>query len=108
LEANPDSKSRRTPVLNKEEESLINKYTIFEYNNLLKRNNDCSVYRRDGKPEKPPGSGFTLYCSETQSKLPEGVAKKSMAELSTLWKTVSEEKKAEYQNRVLLVSFLLF
>ncbi len=108
LEANPDSKSKKTPILTKEEESLVDKYIIFKYNYLSKCKNDVSVYRRDGKPEKAPASGYALYCSEMQSKLPDGTAKKSMPELNTLWKTLSAEKKSEYQDRVLLVSFLLF
>lgn len=62
--------------------------------------------RSQGKPEKPPNSGYSLFSKEMLSSeaLKNFETKDRMTEISRMWKELDEERKADYNERALLVS----
>lgn len=64
------------PILSKAEKELKDKY--------------------DGKPEKPPNSGYSLYSKMLLRQLQGVPSKEKMVEIGRRWKDLNEEEKAHY------------
>jgi len=52
--------------------------------------------RHDGKPEKPPGNGYSLFTVETLPLLTDLANIERLGEVSRRWKKLSEEKREAY------------
>lgn len=52
--------------------------------------------RIDGKPEKPPNSGYSLYSKIMLKKLTNIPSKEKMAEISKRWKELTEKERQNY------------
>lgn len=63
--------------------------------------------RNDGKPEKPPNSGYSLYSKQLLSSgaLKAFESKERMTEISRMWKELSEEEKNDYNERAQAVCY---
>lgn len=64
----------------------------------------------EGKPEKPPNSGYSLYSKELlASQLIKHVETKDrMSEISRQWKALTEEERHQYNDRAQEVRSTLF
>ena len=63
-------------------------------------------FRYNGKPEKPPNSGYSLYSKELLSsdRLKAFESKERMTEISRMWKELGEKEKTDFNDRANAVS----
>lgn len=57
--------------------------------------------RSDGKPERPPNSGYSLYSKIMLKELKDIPSKEKMAEISRRWKDLSEKERQGYARQAL-------
>ncbi len=57
--------------------------------------------RNEGKPDKPPNSGYSLFSKKllSSNSLKQFETKERMTEISRLWKELSEEEKTAYNDK---------
>lgn len=65
-----------------------------------------SFYRNEGKPDKPPNSGYSLFSKKLLSSdsLKQFETKERMTEISRLWKELGEAEKAAYNSKATQVN----
>lgn len=78
-QAFPDFKAATKPILSKAEQEFKDK---------------C-----DGKPERPPNSGYSLFSRIMLRQLKDVPAKEKMAEISQLWKNLSQGERDSYNKQ---------
>lgn len=59
------------------------------------------LVRNEGKPDKPPNSGYSLFSKKllSSNSLKQFETKERMSEISRMWKELSEEEKAAYNDK---------
>ncbi len=57
-----------------------------------------SCSRSDGKPEKPPSSGYSLFVKHQLSKRKGDPKGKAIKEVGSLWNKLKDEEKALYKH----------
>ncbi|XP_078584542.1 nucleolar transcription factor 1-like isoform X2 [Branchiostoma floridae x Branchiostoma japonicum] len=55
--------------------------------------------KSEGRPDKPPPNGYSLFCQELMLKLTDVPNKERMQECSRRWKTMSQKEKDGYQKK---------
>lgn len=102
--------SAKKSILTKEEKNLKERYsTDFSFVVLFFFVLNCNFsffVRHDGKPDKPPNSGYSMFSRDMLAgdTLKHLESKERMAEISRLWKLMDEPSRKAYNERVSQVS----
>ena len=61
----------------------------------------CKIHRHEGKPDKPPNSGYSLFSKKllSSNSLSKFETKERMGEISRLWKELDEKEKTTYNDK---------
>uniref|UniRef100_A0A672N244 Nucleolar transcription factor 1-like n=1 Tax=Sinocyclocheilus grahami TaxID=75366 RepID=A0A672N244_SINGR len=93
LKARPDEKMRefiqQHPELNMTEENIV-KSTLTKAERHLKD-------KFDGRPDKPPSNGYSMFCAELMSSMKDVPSTERMVMCSQRWKLLTQSEKEAYQ-----------
>uniref|UniRef100_A0A672NWN4 Nucleolar transcription factor 1-like n=1 Tax=Sinocyclocheilus grahami TaxID=75366 RepID=A0A672NWN4_SINGR len=95
LKARPDEKMRefiqQHPEMNMTEENIV-KSTLTKAERQLKD-------KFDGRPDKPPSNGYSMFCAELMSSMKDVPSTERMVMCSQRWKLLKQSEKDAYQKR---------
>lgn len=100
----------RYKILNKNEFAIKLQYKLIELQ-LITRNIYSfryTYFRSEGKPRKPPTSGYNLFCKKNlcNKKFKKLETQEKMMEVAKMWKETSEAEKKALDDKVLKVNFV--
>uniref|UniRef100_A0A8C1NKI4 Upstream binding transcription factor n=1 Tax=Cyprinus carpio TaxID=7962 RepID=A0A8C1NKI4_CYPCA len=95
LKAHPDKKMRefvqQHPEMNITEENIV-KSTLTKAERQLKD-------KFDGRPDKPPSNGYSMFCAELMSSMKDVPSTERMVMCSQRWKLLTQSEKDVFQKR---------
>uniref|UniRef100_A0A672NTI1 Nucleolar transcription factor 1-like n=1 Tax=Sinocyclocheilus grahami TaxID=75366 RepID=A0A672NTI1_SINGR len=88
------------PEMNMTEENIV-KSTLTKAERQLKD-------KFDGRPDKPPSNGYSMFCAELMSSMKDVPSTERMVMCSQRWKLLKQSEKDAYQKRCEQVCYTLF
>ncbi|GAB6025062.1 hypothetical protein CHUAL_010498 [Chamberlinius hualienensis] len=77
------------------------KFKLGFVKSVLSKRDKKLLKKAEGKPEKPPYSGYSLFNKKMLKELKDVPSKKKMGEISRLWKELSESERQQYKQEAL-------